>query len=184
MKMGATIQPQFPVISVQNSMDRCGPTRKVSKKLVHLLTWTTFPGRTGRNFGWKDRARYLRISPRINRSFELLDRCLDRPDRRAASVCSRVDRPHIFTGVKPLKTFYILLHWGELFQGSYSLKFVPWYSLYIADQDTARYSLCSATENCVSWAEPFFYVQQTICSVRAYSCWICGPFMRFVYSKI
>ena len=27
-------------------------------------------------------------------------------------------RPHIFTGVKPLKTFNILLHWGELFQGS------------------------------------------------------------------
>ena len=23
---------------------------KVSKKLVHLLRWTTFPGRTGRNF--------------------------------------------------------------------------------------------------------------------------------------
>ena len=29
-----------------------------------------------------------------------------------------------------------------------------------------------------------FKTQQTICSVRAYSCWICGPFMRFVYSKI
>ena len=27
------------------------PTGKVSKKLVHLLRWTTFPGRTGRNFG-------------------------------------------------------------------------------------------------------------------------------------
>ena len=43
---------------------------------------------------------------------------------------------------------------GDLFQGSYSLKFEPWYSLYIADQDTARYSLCSAREYCVSWAEP------------------------------
>ena len=31
-------------------MDRFGPTRKVSKKLVHLLRWTTFPGRTGRKF--------------------------------------------------------------------------------------------------------------------------------------
>ena len=30
-------------------MDRFGPTGKVSKKLVHLLRWTTFPGRTG----WK-----------------------------------------------------------------------------------------------------------------------------------
>ena len=43
------IQPKFPKISVQNSMDRFGPTGKVSKKLVHLLRWTTFPGRTG----WK-----------------------------------------------------------------------------------------------------------------------------------
>ena len=51
-----SIQPKFPEISVQNSMDRFGPTGKVSKKLVHLLRWTTFPGRTGRNFGWMDRA--------------------------------------------------------------------------------------------------------------------------------
>ena len=30
------------------------------------------------------------------------------------------DRLHIFTGVKPLKTLnFILLHWGQLFQGSY-----------------------------------------------------------------
>ena len=36
-------------------MDRFGPTGKVSKKLVHILRWTTFPGRTGRNFGWMDR---------------------------------------------------------------------------------------------------------------------------------
>ena len=33
-----------------------GPTGKVSKKRVHLLRWTTFPGRTGWNFGWMDRA--------------------------------------------------------------------------------------------------------------------------------
>ena len=47
-----SIQPKFPEISVQKSMDRFGPTEKVSKKLVHLLRWTTFPGRTGLNFGW------------------------------------------------------------------------------------------------------------------------------------
>ena len=29
---------------------------KVSKKLVHLLRWTTFPGRSGWHFGWMDRA--------------------------------------------------------------------------------------------------------------------------------
>ena len=37
-------------------MDGFGPTGKVSKKRVHLLRWTTFPGRTGWNFCWKDRA--------------------------------------------------------------------------------------------------------------------------------
>ena len=37
-------------------MDRFGPTRKVSKKRVHFLRWTTFPGRTGWTFGGKDRA--------------------------------------------------------------------------------------------------------------------------------
>ena len=51
-----SIQPKFPEISVQNSMDRLGPTGKVSKKLVHLLRWSSFPGRTGLNFGWMDRA--------------------------------------------------------------------------------------------------------------------------------
>ena len=38
-------------ISVQNSVDRFGPTGKVSKKLVHLLRSSTFPGRTGLNLG-------------------------------------------------------------------------------------------------------------------------------------
>ena len=40
----------------QNSMDRFGPTGKVSRKRVHVLRWTTFPGLTGWNFGWMDRA--------------------------------------------------------------------------------------------------------------------------------
>ena len=48
---GAINQPKFPEISVQNSMDRFGPTGKVSKKRVNLLRWTTFPGRTGWSFG-------------------------------------------------------------------------------------------------------------------------------------
>ena len=46
-----SIQPNLPEISVQNSMDRFGPTGKVSKKRVHLLRWSSFPGRTGWNFG-------------------------------------------------------------------------------------------------------------------------------------
>ena len=44
-------------------MDRLGPTGKVSKKRVHLLRWTTFPGRTGRSdrleFWLNGRARNL-----------------------------------------------------------------------------------------------------------------------------
>ena len=50
-----SIQPNFPEISVQNSMDRFGPTGKVSKKRVHLLRWSSFFGRTGLNFGRMDR---------------------------------------------------------------------------------------------------------------------------------
>ena len=67
-------------------------------------------------------------------------------------TCKRWQAAHLHRR----ETFENLLYidWGELFQGSYSLIFEPWYSLYIADQDTARYSLCSARENCVSWAEP------------------------------
>ena len=55
-----SIQPKFPEISVQNSMDRFGPTGNVSKKRVHLLRWTTFPGRTGWNFDWMDCAQGLK----------------------------------------------------------------------------------------------------------------------------
>ena len=40
-------------------MDRFGPNGKVSKKQVHLLRWSSFPGRTGLNFGWMDRAHRL-----------------------------------------------------------------------------------------------------------------------------
>ena len=58
-----SIQPKFPEISVQNLMDRFGPTGKVSKKRVHLLRWSSFPGRAGLNFGWMDRAPNLCIQP-------------------------------------------------------------------------------------------------------------------------
>ena len=46
-------------------MDRFGPTGKVSKKRVHLLRWTTFPGRTGWNFGRMDRAPCFVPRPRL-----------------------------------------------------------------------------------------------------------------------
>ena len=62
-----SIQPNFPEISVQNSMDRFGPTGKVSKKRVHLLRWSSFFGRTGLNFGRMDRAhKYITIVVSIN----------------------------------------------------------------------------------------------------------------------
>ena len=51
-----SIQLKFAEISVQNSMHRFAPTGKVSKKRVHLWRWSSFPGRTGWNFGWMDRA--------------------------------------------------------------------------------------------------------------------------------
>ena len=54
-----SIQPKFPEISVQNAMDRFGENGKVSKKLVHLLRWTTFPGWSSRNFGWMDHAQEI-----------------------------------------------------------------------------------------------------------------------------
>ena len=38
-----SIQPKSPEISVQNSMDRFGPTGKVSKKRVHLWGGPLFP---------------------------------------------------------------------------------------------------------------------------------------------
>ena len=58
-----SIQPKFPEISAQNSMNRLGPTGKVSKKLVHLLRWTTFPGWTGRKFGWVDGTLHASVFP-------------------------------------------------------------------------------------------------------------------------
>ena len=78
-----SIQPKFQEVSVRNSMDRLSPTGKVSIKLVHPLRWSTFPGRTGLNFGWMDRtlciqeilvlikfsvrSTYLRPSPHVSR---------------------------------------------------------------------------------------------------------------------
>ena len=61
LQWARSIQSNFPEISVQNSMDRFGPTGKVSKKRVHLLRWSSFPGRTGWNFGWMDRAQWNRL---------------------------------------------------------------------------------------------------------------------------
>ena len=89
---------------------------------------------------------------------------------------ARRDRPHILVSHRyetfEKLYFYILisLQWGELFQGFYSQKIERWflsvsgahdsvsinpYSFFVADQDTARYSICSAQEKCVSLTEPY-----------------------------
>ena len=66
LRRARSIQPKFPEISVQNSMDRFG---KVSKKRVHLLRWSSgaiHSTKISGNFGPK-----LNGSVRSNRkSFE------------------------------------------------------------------------------------------------------------------
>ena len=52
-------------------MDHFGPARKGSKNLIHLLGWTTFPGRTGWNFGWMDRAPLFPVWLVWNRAYSL-----------------------------------------------------------------------------------------------------------------
>ena len=69
-------------------------------------------------------------------------------------TCKRWQAAHLHQR-ETFETFYILLHWGDLFQGSYSLKFERWYRFYIADQDTARYSLCSAREKLFKLSRTF-----------------------------
>ena len=49
---GDPFNQNFRKISVQNWMDRFGPTGKVSKKLVHLSRWTTYLGWTGPPENW------------------------------------------------------------------------------------------------------------------------------------
>ena len=69
---------------------------------------------------------------------------------------ARRDRPHI------LAFENLLLQLGQLFRDFtlktlnddiYQFKYI--YSFYVADQDMARYSACSAQEKCVSLAEPY-----------------------------
>ena len=83
----------------------------------------------------------------------------------------RRDRPHILAS-NWCETFenLLLLHWRELFQGFYTQKIEQWFlsvsgahdsvsinihSFFVADQDTAWYSICSAQEKSVSLTEPY-----------------------------
>ena len=88
-------------------------------------------------------------------------------NKNKVKTCKRWQVAHLHRR-ETFETFYILLHWGDLFQGSYSLKFERWYRFYIADQDTARYSLCSARENCVSGAEPLKCLTDNLFSSRVF----------------
>ena len=92
-----SIQPKFPEISVQNSMNRFGPTGKVSKKRVHLLRWTTFPGWTGWNFGWMDRAQCDFVLCRKQWKFFL--RLVHHISRNKKS-CESEDRSEYFAGCR------------------------------------------------------------------------------------
>ena len=88
-------------------------------------------------------------------------------NKNKVKTCKRWQVTHLHRR-ETFETFYILLHWGDLFLGSYSLKFERWYRFYIADQDTARYSLCSAGENCLSWAEPLKCSTDNLFSSRVF----------------
>ena len=86
------------------------------------------------------------------------------------------DRPHIFTGVKPLKTFYILPQWRELFQGFYTLKIEWWYSwgamvVYSCSGESTplppMWPGCNSQVWCHMWVE--FVVGSLPCSKRFFS---------------
>ena len=53
-----SIQPKFPEILVQNSVDRCGPTGTEIRE-----NGSTFPGRTGRKF-WSNGLRPRKSDPK------------------------------------------------------------------------------------------------------------------------
>ena len=78
---------------------------------------------------------------------------------------------------RKMKIFYLLLQWAELFQGFYTLKLVRWYSLYVADQETPRYSLCSVKETCVILAAPLCNIRFSQ-DARIPACWINCSFYK------
>ena len=86
---------------------------------------------------------------------------------------ARGDRMHIFTSVKPLKTFYILPQWRELFQGFYTLKIEWWYSwgamvVYSCSGESTplppMWPGCNSQVWCHMWVE--FVVGSLPCSKR------------------
>ena len=83
---------------------------------------------------------------------------------------------HIFTSVKPLKTFYILPQWRELFQGFYTLKIEWWYSwgamvVYSCSGESTplppMWPGCNSQVWCHMWVE--FVVGSLPCSKRFFS---------------
>ena len=74
--------------------------------------------------------------------------------------------------VKPCKRWKAAhLHRRETFENLFHIEknsFRDLYSFYIAHQDTARYSFCSARENCVSWAEPLKCTTDNLFSSRVF----------------
>ena len=78
--------------------------------------------------------------------------------RTRVKTCKKWQAAHLHRR----ETFENLFHIASsrrTLSGILQFKFEPWYSFYIADHDTAQYSLCPARQNCgqncVSWTEPF-----------------------------
>ena len=104
-------------------------------------------------------------------------------DSIKVKTCKRWQAAHLHRR-ETFETFYILLHWGELFQGILQFKIWTMISL-LHSGPKIRLGTVYVQQGKIVWVEQnLLNVQQTIYSVRAYSCWICSPFMRYVYSKI
>ena len=102
-------------------MARFGPTGKASKKLVHLLRWSSFPGRTGLNFGWMDRAHICLICLRTLTSIRGLRTAMrDQSDwRERIHVVRASARPNYYRkGVYYYYYYHYHYHYHYLYQNS------------------------------------------------------------------
>ena len=103
--------------------------------------------------------------------------------RNEVKTCKRWQAAHLHRR-EAFETFYILLYWGDLSQGILQFKIWTMISL-LHSGPKIQLGTVYVQQGKIVWVEQnLLNVQQTIYSVRAYSCWICSPFMRYVYSKI
>ena len=86
-------------------------------------------------------------------------------------------KTHIGFQAEKWKSFTYCSSEENLFRDFYTLKILRWYSLYVADQDTPRYSLRSVKEKCVSLAAPLCN-RRFSQDARIPACWINCPFYK------